>query len=416
MSNSTGPIKKLVKIGVAPSIDTQLVRYDFSDGSGATLTDSSGNGNNGTITNATWVTNNSYFSSGNHLSFDGNGDYVTMPSNIFTNAAAFTWEFFVRFDPNVSARYVMLRSNGSATDQIYIQATTCKFVADLGSITSRPILVTNQSLTPNIWYHIVITWDSAVVTATQRLKIAINGVYDNAVASTGSGNTSNTGTWTTYLGYTTASSHLGDMCYFAGYTTAMSEATALAHVTGAKKKSGNYLCNSLWQMVEEITITTAHQAQDFQYILDGDNDGGYKIEGFLTASQGTFCIRVNGRYYDGNRTYFYQNSAASVGCNVQTPINDIFLVLAAATSTNGMSEAVLEWPETGMERFWMIKNTHADTNTNRVEAFSEIFQWTGFPTSEKIIRLGVGNINNTANSLGVGSVLRLYKQKFIYEA
>jgi len=48
--------------------------YAFDEGSGTTVTDSSGNGRNGTISGATWATGKI----GGGLGFDGVNDYVTI--------------------------------------------------------------------------------------------------------------------------------------------------------------------------------------------------------------------------------------------------------------------------------------------------------------------------------------------------
>ena len=45
-----------------------VAAYGFDEGSGTTVTDASGNGNNGTITNATWATTGKY---GKALQFNG---------------------------------------------------------------------------------------------------------------------------------------------------------------------------------------------------------------------------------------------------------------------------------------------------------------------------------------------------------
>src|SRR5262249_34292311 len=52
-----------------------VAAYGFNDGSGTTLTDSSGKGNNGTIAIATWATG----MFGKALSFDGSSSMVTVP-------------------------------------------------------------------------------------------------------------------------------------------------------------------------------------------------------------------------------------------------------------------------------------------------------------------------------------------------
>ena len=52
-----------------------VAAYSFSEGTGATLADVSGNGNTGTITNATWTTSGKY---GNALVFNGTTSRVTI--------------------------------------------------------------------------------------------------------------------------------------------------------------------------------------------------------------------------------------------------------------------------------------------------------------------------------------------------
>src|SRR5271166_3623499 len=60
-----------------------VAAYNFDAGSGNTLTDVSGNGNNGTISNANWTTTGKY---GGALSFTGNtNSLVTVPSSSSLN-------------------------------------------------------------------------------------------------------------------------------------------------------------------------------------------------------------------------------------------------------------------------------------------------------------------------------------------
>ena len=53
-----------------------VAAYGFDEGTGTTLTDASGNGNNGTITNATWAPSGKY---GKALQFNGTSARVTIP-------------------------------------------------------------------------------------------------------------------------------------------------------------------------------------------------------------------------------------------------------------------------------------------------------------------------------------------------
>ena len=62
-------VAELASAPASMAATTGLVAaYGFDEGSGTTVTDASGNGNNGTITNATWVTTGKY---GEALKFNG---------------------------------------------------------------------------------------------------------------------------------------------------------------------------------------------------------------------------------------------------------------------------------------------------------------------------------------------------------
>src|SRR4029077_19546903 len=62
-----------------PTPSTSLVAaYSFNEGTGAIVNDVSGNGNNGTISGATWTTSGKY---GNALSFNGSNSRVTVPDS-----------------------------------------------------------------------------------------------------------------------------------------------------------------------------------------------------------------------------------------------------------------------------------------------------------------------------------------------
>ena len=53
-----------------------MAAYAFDEGSGTTVADASGNGNTGTIANATWATTGKY---GKALPFNGTSARVTIP-------------------------------------------------------------------------------------------------------------------------------------------------------------------------------------------------------------------------------------------------------------------------------------------------------------------------------------------------
>src|ERR1700729_3106318 len=64
--------------GAAAASSGLVAAYGFDEGSGTTVTDASGNGNNGTISGATWSTAGKY---GDALSFNGTSSLVTIPNS-----------------------------------------------------------------------------------------------------------------------------------------------------------------------------------------------------------------------------------------------------------------------------------------------------------------------------------------------
>ena len=101
-------------------LSTGLVAaYNFDAGSGAVLADVSGNGNNGTITGATWTTSGKY---GGALVFNGTNALVTVnDSASLASHDGMTLEAWV--DPSAVSsawRDVIYKGGGAATQQTTI--------------------------------------------------------------------------------------------------------------------------------------------------------------------------------------------------------------------------------------------------------------------------------------------------------
>ena len=68
----------LVSGSATPAATSGLVAaFSFDEGSGSTVADASGNGNNGTVANTTWAAAGKY---GKALSFNGTSARVTVPT------------------------------------------------------------------------------------------------------------------------------------------------------------------------------------------------------------------------------------------------------------------------------------------------------------------------------------------------
>ena len=103
-----------------PAAPSGLVAaYAFDEGSGTTVTDASGDGNNGTVTNTTWSTSGRYRGA---LSFNGTSSVVTIPDSPSLHlSSGMTLEAWV--DPstvNANYRDVIYKAN----DNFYLEATS----------------------------------------------------------------------------------------------------------------------------------------------------------------------------------------------------------------------------------------------------------------------------------------------------
>jgi hypothetical protein len=82
--NTTTSATVSVTVNNSTVVPGLVASYNFDEGSGATLTDRSGNGNNGTIANATWVTGKY----GGALQFNGTTSLVTVANSASLNLTA----------------------------------------------------------------------------------------------------------------------------------------------------------------------------------------------------------------------------------------------------------------------------------------------------------------------------------------
>ena len=150
-----------------------VAAYGFDEGSGTTVADASGNGNNGTISNATWAAAGKF---GKALQFNGTSSLVTVPNAASLQlSSGMTLEAWVNPSTvNANWRDVIYKGN----DNYYLEATsTNASKPDAGMIAggSYADAFGTAALTANTWSFLTETYDGST------LKLYVNGTQ---VAST----------------------------------------------------------------------------------------------------------------------------------------------------------------------------------------------------------------------------------------
>ncbi|HVW66654.1 MAG TPA: LamG-like jellyroll fold domain-containing protein [Candidatus Peribacteraceae bacterium] len=218
------------------TINNGLVGYwKMDDGTGSSIArDSSGNGNNGTLTNGpTWSTSvpSTRFYDPKSLHFDGVDDYVATNVRAINGTAAFTFGGWIKFERQ-SSTYEIPLWNGfdSATSGFgFIRKPNSPIVyAGWGSSNGE---VAGPSTTNGVWYHVMSTYNGT----TQRFYV--NGVSQGTTSYSNSNFTSGL---TTLGNLNSASSYWfrGNIDDVRIYNRALS-ASEVAHLADGYQNSGS---------------------------------------------------------------------------------------------------------------------------------------------------------------------------------
>jgi hypothetical protein len=152
-----------------------VAAYAFDEGINNLVSDSSGSGNSGTISNAVWSTAGKY---GNALSFNGTNALVTISDSASLHlSTGMTLEAWVR-PTAVASQWQDVIYKGP-NDNYYLEATSSSsYPAMGGSFASTPLVGTSP-LAANTWSHLAATYDGA------RMRLYVNGVEVSSRAQTG---------------------------------------------------------------------------------------------------------------------------------------------------------------------------------------------------------------------------------------
>jgi hypothetical protein len=152
--------------------DSSLVgHWNMNEGSGTMVHDSSGNGNNGTVVNSTWVAGKF----GNALSFNGASGIVNLGnSSSFSSSQSITLSMWIKFDLLAkygytlakTASYMVYASEGGLLHW-WVYTTSGNY--DMASV---------GAYADGAWHLTVCTFDSTL--SNQQMKIYIDGILSNS--------------------------------------------------------------------------------------------------------------------------------------------------------------------------------------------------------------------------------------------
>jgi fibronectin type 3 domain-containing protein len=164
--------------GTTPAVPSGLVAaYGFNEGSGTTVSDASGNGNNGTISNATWSTSGKY---GGTLQFNGTNSLVTIPDSPSLHlSSGMTLEAWVNPSTvNANWRDVLYKAN----DNFYLEATSSNGSKPDGGLIAGGTYADaygTSALATNTWSFLTETYDGST------LRLYVNGTQVASTTHTG---------------------------------------------------------------------------------------------------------------------------------------------------------------------------------------------------------------------------------------
>jgi chitodextrinase len=184
-ANNPGPFSNTATASTQGS--TGLVAaYGFGENTGSLLGDSSGNGNHGSITGASWTTQGQF---GSALSFNGTSSFVTVPDAASLDLTTTgTMEAWVRL-AGLNRWHGVIAKGNANSDPAHNYAIEIdnanRVICGLGNGATSRVLASTVTLAANQFYHLACTWNGTT------LALYINGTLNTSIAQniTPAGNT-----------------------------------------------------------------------------------------------------------------------------------------------------------------------------------------------------------------------------------
>jgi PKD repeat protein len=171
----------VMTITVAGTTNGLVAAYGFEEGSGSVVSDTSGNGNTGTVTGATWSTAGRY---GNALVFNGTNSLVTVnDSAVLDLSAGMTLEAWINPTILNSQQWMSViykPVTTSATVDYVLQGSSRSSEVPSAGVSVSTSNVSGPTILPlNTWSHLAGTYDGTT------MRLYVNGVQVASQAQTG---------------------------------------------------------------------------------------------------------------------------------------------------------------------------------------------------------------------------------------
>ena len=168
MSVGGGPRFGIVQDGLVLNLDAG--NKSSYPGSGTTWFDLTSNNNNGVLTNGPTFDS----ANGGSIVFDGVDDYVKPPAASLFQFTDFTLASWVKTDVLNTRQFIVDTSNSVSNGFGYSYRIKTDNKIRFWAYDARNFLDTITTVTNNIWYYIVVTYNNT----TKLQSIYINGVLD----------------------------------------------------------------------------------------------------------------------------------------------------------------------------------------------------------------------------------------------
>jgi fibronectin type 3 domain-containing protein len=175
-----------------------VAAYGMDAGSGTTLVDQSGNGNNGTISNAAWSSSGKF---GSALSFNGTNAVVSVPdSDSLDLTSGLTVEGWVKPDGSTGFRTLLVKeTGGNIVYGLYANSDTNRPQSQVSTSNPLKLLDGTGTLPADTWSHLAFTYDGTTerlyVNGTQVASMAVSGAINTSTGALKIGGDAIWGEW-----------------------------------------------------------------------------------------------------------------------------------------------------------------------------------------------------------------------------